>query len=465
MFIARPFLAAPLCAWLVLSSLEAGAQPPEAGKASPAPAQDSELGASPLEEATGEPLTLDRAVGLAAERNETAQAAQRRAEAAEARVARARAFFFPELTLSSTYTRRLRESVRDVGNGQTVVIQRHNALSATATAQATVFDARGFPLYQAAKLAGQAAELDAREARRQVAFEAANAFLSTLSAQQVFEAARRRLDFARQSLEDAKARAGAGLSSTNDVTRAELEVSNSEVQLASARGSADTSRIELGYLLVSPVQGPLTSPEPMLAEAARPPAQFNTLGEGAEGRRLDVLSAQLKVQAQRSTAREPLARLFPSLGLLGQYRLTNEAGLAGHAGDGFLALNLVWNVFDGGERYAERHEQVALAQALELEATALTRRVSVDIQRAQVELTNAQAALRQSELAAAQARRNAEETGILYRQGLSTALAVADASLSLFEAEVTAARARYTLGLALLDLRAAVGLDPLGKEP
>jgi len=82
-----------------------------------------------------------------------------------------------------------------------------------------------------------------------------------------------------------------------------------------------------------------------------------------------------------------------------------------------------------------------------------------------VELTNAQAALRQSELAAAQARRNAEETGILYRQGLSTALAVADASLSLFQAEVDLARARYTLGVALLDLRSAVGLDPLGKEP
>jgi outer membrane protein TolC len=91
--------------------------------------------------------------------------------------------------------------------------------------------------------------------------------------------------------------------------------------------------------------------------------------------------------------------------------------------------------------------------------------VGVDIQRARVELTNAQAALRQGELAAAQARRNAEETSILYRQGLATALAVADASLRLFEAEVALARTRYVLGVALLDLRAAVGLDPLGKEP
>jgi outer membrane protein TolC len=208
-------------------------------------------------------------------------------------------------------------------------------------------------------------------------------------------------------------------------------------------------------------------PEPMLVEAAKssPLGALGALGEGAEERRLDILSARLKVQALQSSAWEPLARLFPSLGLTGQYRFTNDTGLAGRTGDGSVGLDLTWTLFDGGERYADRRERVALAQAAELEATARTRRVGVDIQRAQVVLTNAQAALRQSELAAAQARQNAEETGILYRQGLSTALAVADASLRLFEAEVTAARARYTLGVALLDLRAAVGLDPLGKEP
>jgi outer membrane protein TolC len=453
MFTARPFLAAPLCAWLLLTPPEAAAQTPESG-------------ARPLEAASGEPLTFEQAVVLAAERNETALAASQRAEAAEARVARARAFFFPELTLTGTYTRRLRESVRDVA-GQPTVLQRLNALGATATARMTLFDARGFPLYRAARLEGEAAELDAREARRLVAFEAADAFLTTLGAQQVYEAALRRLDFARQSLEDAKARAAAGLASINDVTRAELEVSSAEVELASARGSADTSRIELGYLLVARVEGPLALPDPLLAEAARSTEGqgLDALGQGAEERRLDILSTRLRVQAQEAAAQEPLARLFPTLGVSGQYRFTNEAGLTGRNGDGFLAVELAWTLFDGGERYAERRERVALAQAAELEATARTRRVDVDIQRARVELTNAQAAVRQSELAAAQARKNAEETGILYRQGLSTALAVADASLRLFEAEVALARSRYALGVALLSLRGAVGLDPLGKEP
>ena len=275
MFIARPFLAAPLCAWLALSPLDAEAQAPE-------PA------ARPLEEAAGEPLTLERAVALATERNETALAAQRRAEAADARVARARAFFFPELTVSGTYTRRLHENVRD---GE--VLQTRNAFSSMAVARMALFDARGLPLYRAARLEGEAAELDAREARRLVGFEAADAFLTTLGNQQVFEAARRRLEFARQSLLDAKARAEVGLASTNDVTRAELEVSTAEVQLASARGSADTSRIELGFLLVSSVQGPLALPEPLLTQAAGNIEPPSGLAQEAEGRRLDILSVRL----------------------------------------------------------------------------------------------------------------------------------------------------------------------------
>ncbi len=455
MFPVRPLFASVLCAWLVVLPLETEAQTPEAA---PQPTEAPRLNP---EGAAVAPLTLEQAVKLASERNERPLAAQQRAEAAEARVARARAFFFPELSLTGSYTRQ----VGGEEAGQPVGQPRGSGLGASAVARLTLFDARGFPLYRAARLEGEAAELDAREARRLVGFEAADAFLTTLGSQQVYEASVRRLEFARQSLLDASARAEAGLASTNDVTRAELEVANAEVQLAEARGSAETSRLELGYLLVSPVEGPLALPEPLLAEASRSEEGLLVLGPGAEERRLDVLSARLRVQSLEASAREPLARLFPTLGVTGQYRLSQQSGIPGTQTGGFISLDLTWNLFDGGERYAERRERVALAQAAQLEADARTRRVEVDIQRARVELSNARAALRQSELATEQARKNAEETGILYRQGLTTALAVADAALRLFEAEVALARARYSLGVALLSLRAAVGLDPLGKEP
>jgi outer membrane protein len=482
----RPVLATPLCAWLALAAPQALAQDagtpgsasdaPAASGQAPAPGAESaapgaesappraESAAPGAQAAPAASLTLERAVSLAAERNESALAAQQRAEASQARVARARAFFFPELTATGTYTRRSNQSTREVG-GQEVVLQRYNAFGASFVARVTLFDARGFPLYRAARLEGEASGLDAVEARRQVSFEAANAFLVSLADQQVFQAAEQRLDFARQSLEDAKARAEAGLASTNDVTRAELEVASAEVQRTSARNTAQTSRLELGYLLVEPVEGGLAPPDALLTDAARPLASHEAVVRGAADRRPDILSARLRVESLEANALEPLARLLPVLGASYTYRLTNESGLTGRTGDGFFSVDLTWSLFDGGERYAERRERVALAKAAKLEEQAGTRRVDVDIQRARVGLENAQAALSQSDLAVRAARQNAEEQGILYRQGLSTALTVADAAVSLFEAEVARAQSRYALGVALLGLRAAVGLDPLGKEP
>ncbi|GHG77305.1 multidrug transporter [Comamonas sp. KCTC 72670] len=458
----------PLCAWLALSASDARGQrsetPEAASEESPAGRQPPPPLPGGAQPTTGGPLTLEQAVLLAAKRNEVALAAEQQSEAAKARVARARAFFFPELTGTGTYTRRLNEVTRVVG-GQTVVIQRNNAFNANFVATMPLFDARGIFLYRAARRDEDAAKWEAVEARRQIGFEAANAFLSTLAQEQVYRAAEQRLAFARQSLADAAARAKAGLASSNDVTRAELEAASAEVQMSNARNAAQTTRLELGFLLVSPVEGTLAPPDALLTDASRKADAYDAMAEGAVERRPDILAARLRVDALDESAKEPLARLLPTLGANANYRLTNEAGLAGRTGDGFLGVNLVWNFFDGGERYAERREREALRKAAELRVQATTRRVDVDIEQARVALENAQAALAQSDLAVRTARQNAEEQGILYRQGLSTALTVADASLRQFEAEVAYAQSRFALGVALLGLRAAVGLDPLGNEP
>jgi outer membrane protein TolC len=108
---------------------------------------------------------------------------------------------------------------------------------------------------------------------------------------------------------------------------------------------------------------------------------------------------------------------------------------------------------------------VAIAAVSELEAQALARRVGVDVRQALSQLERGQAELREADAAAQAARNNMVETRELYRQGLVQSLSVADAALQLFAAEVELVRARYDIATALLDLRATLGLDPLGKEP
>jgi outer membrane protein TolC len=423
----------PVLAALALASLS---QAPLLGMAAPAPITQ---------------LTVDRAVDLAVARDERPRIAGEQLASAEAGVDRARAFFFPDVSAQGGYTFR----------GDPGMFQHRNAFTGSVTANLTLFDGRGYPLFSAARLARSAAELDRALSRRVVAFEAAAAFLSTLGLQAVVEAAEHRVTFARENLADARGRATAQLASSNDVSRAELELTTAQLELRRAQGDLTSGMLNLGWLLGAELRGPLRSPDALLADAAQMPAQrAASIGE-AQARRLDVRSGRLRVGAARELAKEPLWRWVPSLVANGTANATSVAGTTGKTTDWFVGLNAIWTLWDGGERSADRADLVAQAEVARLQSDRQTRGVALEVDTALVSLGTSRDTITVASAAVVAARKNVEETRALYRQGLARALDVADATARLFDAEVALARERYGLGLALLNLRSALGLGPL----
>ncbi|HEX2059718.1 MAG TPA: TolC family protein, partial [Thermoanaerobaculia bacterium] len=192
------------------------------------------------------PLTIERAVELAVTRNERAAIAETTVEAAEARVRAARSFFFPRVDVNGGYT-------TDWGEGT------DRTLSTSALLTQPVFNARAFPLYRQQRFLREVAGLNAEETRRLVGFDAAATFLATLGAEQVLLAAENRRAFAQTNLDDVRARFEAGLVSSNDVTRAELELATAVRGVAQAAGDVQASRVNLENLLNADV-GPLAPP-------------------------------------------------------------------------------------------------------------------------------------------------------------------------------------------------------------
>ena len=420
----------------------------------------------PLLASQDRPLTLDEAVNLALDRNERALATREDVKAADARVARARSFFLPTITSTGIYQRRAYEVKRLVGDTE-VVIQRYNGLSETLGLNLTLFDARSLTTLSAVRAQRNSDVAAATESRRQLAFEVSQAFLATLGTSQVQGASERRFSFARQNLEAAKARYSAGLASVNDVTRAELEYATAEVGLTQVKGQVETSILQLGYLLDAPeaVRGPLVVPEFLIEAAAAEAADSEALVEEALARRLDVGSLRWQASSLRALAKVPLLGWIPSLNASGQYRMTNEASFNNRTWNWNVGATLSWTLFDGLARFADQRERKALAKLADLDVQAATRRVDVEVREALVSLANQRASLRQASVAHEVAKKNAAETAELYRQGLASALEVADANVSLFEAEVALVQERYGLGVTFLNLEAALGLDPFGKEP
>jgi outer membrane protein TolC len=410
--------------------------------------------------AAQETLTIEEAIRLARERNELVAAAQQRVEASEARVRRARAFFFPDVNVSSNFTlhpdRQL--GIRD---GETVTIRGRENVATTANLNSVLFNARAFPLYRQARLDRQSQTLSASQTRRIIGFEAADAYLLTLSAEQVLQATQRRAEFARGSLADARARFDAGLVSSNDVTRAELELASAELELARGRAAADNAHLELANLLNAEIPRQLAEPTPLLAAASESRPDPQQLADAASRERLDIAAERTRIASLREFAREPRMRFIPNLNLNGQYRAEDEGGVSGFDDDRTLGLTLGWTPWDGGEAMAESAERRAAVRQAELELQLDERGVATDIRQAVSTLASEQTAIDHADTAARVARKNYDEASELYRQGLASALEVADAAVRLFEAEVAQARARYQLALAFLDVRAASGLEPL----
>jgi outer membrane protein TolC len=398
-----------------------------------------------------EALTIERAVALALERNERAAIAETTVEAAEARVRRARTAFLPRVDIGGN----LRGDYTD---------RTERTLATSALLTQPIFDARAFPLYRAQRFERDATRFTATESKRLLGYDAATVFLATLSYEQVLRAAEHRRDFAQTNLNDVRARFEAGLVSSNDVTRAELELATAVRGVAQAAGDVQASRIELSNLLRTEVTA-LAPPAALLAAAANPPAFGEHTISAAQFRRSDVAAQRAMVEASRAFADEPNARFIPSVLFNAQTRNINDGALfTDRNNEGFVGLSFAWPVFDAGVRGAERAERAAQLRGEELRLEAELRDVERELRSAGVQLTTEQASLREAIAALGAARRNADETNALYREGLASALELADATQRLFEAEVAEVTARYRMALAYLSLREASGDAPMGSE-
>jgi len=438
--------------WLVLVGLAAACGAREARAQEPAssqPAVDRDAQASEARSS----LTLEQVVRTALARNERSRIAEIGITSADAAVRKARAGFLPTITLGATETLR---PYSEQQNGRTTL--RSNAMNGTLTVSQPLLAVSAFPAYSAAKHGAEAARWDAVDQRRQLSFEAAKAFFAVIAAQRVLKAAERRQERADASFADTRARAEAQMVSTNDVTRAQIERAKSVQSVVSARSGLSTARVNLEYILDSSVEGELRPPEERLAPPALDVAQLTSR---AMSDRPDIAAAREDVAAASASADEPAMRAVPTLNVAGQARLADQQIAGDRHYDTTLTLNLSWQIWDAGSRGADTASRRAAADSKELQARALRRRVQADVRAAVAVLQGARVTLESAEQTVEAARRGADETLVLYQQGLAKAIELVDANLSRFDAEVSLAAAQLALRQAELDLRDALGQFPI----
>ncbi len=400
-------------------------------------------------------MRIDDAVQLALTRNERARISDLNVVVADAAVEKARAGFLPVLTFNSSDTRTAvvaPAQPSNVGAGNLVLTQ-------------PLLNASAFPLYSQAKALAEAQRAQNTDDKRLLAFSAANAFFGVLTADAIREAAQRQFDNAKANLDDTQARADAQLVSSNDATRAKVDLAGAGREVEADKGALDNAEIQLAFLLNAPVSGPLTRPDPILAAAEQPLQATDSLVRFALDRRPDVLVDKNAALAAHHFADEPMMRLIPTIGLTGTASGTTNAPVTTKAwNQETVAGTLTWTIYDAGSRYADKHSRDAQATIADLNLQQLVRNVDAQVRGAIALLAAAQAEFQVAAQARDASNQNVDETAVLYRQGLAKAIELVDANDSRFTAEVNYAVAQYTMAQAYLSLRQALGLDPLGTE-
>ncbi|NOU27111.1 MAG: TolC family protein [Polyangiaceae bacterium] len=411
---------------------------------------------TPWARAQGDGLSLEDSIRYALSSNERALKAPLRVNVAEGQLDRARASFLPNLTATGNGT--LRTLAGTTGDRSPLTV------TGSATLSQSIVNMPSFPLYAQASHQLDSERYGAKQDRRVLAFDVARAYLQTLTAERLLEAATRRLERAKANLDNATGRAEAQLASVNDATRANIEMTTSQREVAQAQGTVTRAYVNLEYLVRRTVTGPLSAPDVMNRDAEQFSTRLDELVRTALERRPDLKAATERTLALQASAREPLYRLFPSLGVQGQIRTTVDPTPPDRGHDESALLTLTWVAFDGGARYGDHRSRTAQAESQALDESLLRRGVETEIRLALASLKAARESLKISEDAVVFAQKNTEETEILYRQGLARAIEVTDATARRFDAEVARATARLQMQQAWLELRFSLGLAPLGVD-
>ena len=412
--------------------------------------------------ARGEPppaLRLEDAIRLSLSRNERARIAELNVDVADAAVSKAFTAFLPVLSASGQETLRPYETVKSG-----VTTQPYGVGNAALTVNQPVLNPSAFPLYAQAKAQRDGARAQTIDDRRQLAFDAAKAFFAVLSAESVLAAAERRLDTSKANLNDTQARAAAALSSSNDVTRAQIDLASAVREVETDRSNVAAAYVQLDFTLNVEAPRSLATPTALLAAGRAPVTATGDLVKEAVARRPDLLAKLHLATAAHDFAREPRMRLIPTVGLAASVTATTNAQASGRSTDELATLTATWPIFDNGSRYADARSRDASAVIADLTAAQLARTVESQVRAALALLAGAQASLGAAEDAMNASRQSATETAVLYKQGLAKAIELVDANDSRFSAEVAHANAEYAVALAYLGLRQALGLEPLSPD-
>jgi outer membrane protein TolC len=401
-------------------------------------------------------LTLERAVTLAIEHQPALGAARAGVRGANAVARQARAGFLPSVGFSASDTR----------TGGTVLVnpslppahRSYSTYSAAVQGNLTIWDfgKTGGKLSQSDYLA-DASEGDFVSARENAAVNTEIAYLAFLQSRRVVAVNTEALATASRHLAQARAVFSTGRRPQIDVTKAEVDSLNANVNLIQARGAYRVAKLQLENTM-----GVHPPNDYAVVDSFTVPVTFTSLQEAratALASRPELLAAQARVAAGGAGITAAWGQHLPTISAFGGYTWNGfDFPLLSRWSAGFTFTLPIFQGFalDAGVELAQANRDIAQS-----DLDVITEGVNLEVEQQWLSVREA------AERAVATAKlvqQSAENLNLVERQyaaGVATALDESDAQLTLSNSRITDIQAQYDYRTALVRLRRALGLSVL----
>jgi outer membrane protein TolC len=404
-----------------------------------------------------ERVTFQQAIDRAIANNPSAAVAAAGILRAEGLLAQARSATMLQVT-GSVLSTTLNKGVDFDGT----TVQPRNQLTASLTVDQPIVAAAAWARRAQAKDNVQVAELTSAETRQQIAFAAADAYLSIIARLRVLEGYTRARDTARAHFDLATQLEQQGTGSRLNALRAQQQVSVFERQAETASLAVYLGREALGVLLVA--NGPVDAiDEPSFAL----PPDAAALG----GTNTDLLPVLLQLRpdlrlfaSERQAAQRVLSDSskdrWPSLDAIFLPQTIRPAAFFSEANSWRFLLQANIPVFDSGLRSGAKTVRRAALDIVQANLAGAITQASSQVRAAREGVASSERSLASAQASADQAQQVVNIVNVSFRAGAATNIEVIDAERSARDADTAVAVIEDLLRRSRLDLLVALGRFP-----
>src|SRR5712671_6168834 len=407
-------------------------------------------------------LTLGEAQRVAQERQPQLRAARGNTQAAEGRVEQSRSGLLPQLSAAADYQRATSNFLFRPGvtarTGVTTSWSSINILDSSVTLSQLLWDfGQTSNRWRSTQASARATADQERSTWLQVVLQVRVAFFNAVAFKALLAVARETLANQRNHLVQIQGFVKEGTRPPIDLSQAQADFANAEVQVINARNSYQRSKVLLNQAIG--VEQPI---DYEVANEALPPqpgedGALDPLLAIALAARPEIASATEQVKAQQLLIQSARGAYGPSIAGGASIVQATEMGTNYVGWNAAAGVTLTWNLFQGGLTAGIVHEAEGNLGFSAAQLDVLRQQVRVDVDQALLAIRAAKAALSSARDALVAARQRLSLAEGRYQNGSGSVIELGDAQIAAANAAAQVVQTDFQLATARAQLLWALG--------